>query len=100
MTTTLTRLRRCARATLILAPLHMVAMTAAGCMGSTPADETPVITSTARLYEWARLVPGHGGELIEDSAFLVDDDIIAAVGRKGGEVSLLAPHASIWMDRR
>src|SRR5262245_4002344 len=37
----------------------------------------------ATLFEGARLIDGRGGQPIEDSAFLVENGAIAAVGRKG-----------------
>ena len=83
---TLTPMWSLPRSTSMLVRVAMVAMVvivSTGCTDSTPADETPAITSTARLYEGAYLIPGRGGEPTEDAAFLVDDGVIAAVGRKG-----------------
>ena len=62
--------------------------------------EAPVITSSARLYEGARLIAGNGGEPIEDAAFLVDDGVIVALGGAGSSVSRWAPGELIWQTRR
>ena len=57
----------------------VVAAAGAGC-STTPPEST---SSSSVLYEGARLIPGDGGPAIEDSAFLVENDTIARVGRKG-----------------
>jgi imidazolonepropionase-like amidohydrolase len=79
MSTTSTRLLNSA----LIPTLALLAATACGGGGATQDDNAPVITSTARLYEGARLIAGNDGEPIEDAAFLVDDGVIVAVGRSG-----------------
>ena len=79
MPTTFTRLH----SSTLIPTLALLAATACGGGGPVPGEETPVITSSARLYEGARLIAGNGGEPIEDTAFLVDDGVIVAVGRNG-----------------
>ena len=61
----------------------IVILQAVGC-GSTDTEPTESLpTSSARLYEGAVLIPGNDSEPIDDSAFLVDDGRIMAVGRRG-----------------
>jgi imidazolonepropionase-like amidohydrolase len=55
----------------------LVAILAAGARAQAPAPPSPVI------YEGARLIPGDGSAAIEDSAFIVQDGRITAVGRRG-----------------
>ena len=47
------------------------------------------------LYEGARLIPGDGSAVIEDSAFLVENDTIARIGRKG---EVTAPEGATRVD--
>ena len=59
-----------------LAGLFSIALLlATGC--STPE------TSTATVFEGARLIVGDGSEPIEDAAFIVENDRFTAVGRRG-----------------
>ena len=51
--------------------------------------------SAVTIYEGARLIPGDGGAPIENAAFIVDGDRIAAVGKKG---SLPAPPDARHVD--
>ena len=67
----------------LIPALALLAATACGGGDAAPDDEARAITSSARLYEGARLIAGNGGEPIEDAAFLVDDGVIVAVGRSG-----------------
>jgi imidazolonepropionase-like amidohydrolase len=67
------------------------AVAAAGC-STTPTVNAP---GTTVLYEGARLIPGDGGAAIEDSAFLVENDTIARIGRKG---EVTAPEGATRVD--
>jgi imidazolonepropionase-like amidohydrolase len=51
--------------------------------------------TSAVLYEGARLITGDGGEPIENSAFLVENDRFVSVGRKG---ELAAPAGAARVD--
>ena len=62
------------RHTLALCGLLVAALVAP--VHSQPASEVV-------LYEGARLIPGDGGAVIDESAFLVDRGVITRVGRKG-----------------
>jgi imidazolonepropionase-like amidohydrolase len=55
------------------------ALLAITAMPSPAAAQAPAVT----LFEGARLITGDGGTPIEDSAFVVEGNRIAAVGRKG-----------------
>jgi imidazolonepropionase-like amidohydrolase len=55
---------------------------AAGCSSTLPVPERPAAT-TPVLFEGARLITGEAGAPIEDSAFLIDNDRITQVGKKG-----------------
>jgi imidazolonepropionase-like amidohydrolase len=68
----------------------LVVVVVAGC-STTP----PERTSAAVLYEGARLIPGDGTAAIEDSAFLVENDTIARIGRKG---ELTPPGGAMRVD--
>ena len=65
-----------------LSLLLLVTILAAAC-GGEPEPEAPAPTSSARLYEGALLIAGDGRAPVEDSAFLVDDGLIMAMGRRG-----------------
>ena len=71
-----------------------VILQAVACSGTEtePAESFP--TSSARLYEGAVLISGTDSEPIDDSAFLVDDGRIMAVGRRG-ELGLPPGAASV-----
>jgi imidazolonepropionase-like amidohydrolase len=56
---------------------------AAACSSPSPAAEQRAATSNATLFEGARLITGDGSAPIEDSAFLVENDTITRVGKKG-----------------
>src|SRR5688572_4417828 len=62
------------------------------CSSAPPA---PAPVSSAILFEGARLIDGNGGPPIEQSALLIDDDAIVAVGRKG---ELAAPAGAARVD--
>src|SRR5262245_8843514 len=67
-----------------------VLLVVAGCSTAPPAR-----TSETVLYEGARLIAGDGAAPIEDSAFLVENDTIARVGRKG---ELTPPDGAMRVD--
>ena len=69
-------------AVLRLSLLPVLAVTAWAC-GSEPEPADPAPTSSARLYEGALFIAGDDREPIADSAFLVDDGLIMAIGRRG-----------------
>ena len=58
-----------------------VLLLAAACT-SAPAEQRPA-ASNATLFEGARLITGDGSAPIEDSAFLIENDRITRVGKKG-----------------
>src|SRR5688572_18271511 len=66
------------RLTLVAGALLVV-----GACSSAPVGPRSGVT----LFEGARLITGEAGGPIESSAFLVDGDVVARVGRKG-EVTL------------
>jgi imidazolonepropionase-like amidohydrolase len=68
------------------------AVAAAGCSTNPPVANAP---GTTVLYEGARLIPGDGGAAVEDSAFLVENDTIARIGRKG---EVTAPEGTSRVD--
>ena len=72
-------------ATVLLAP---------ACGGGEPEPVAPAPTSSARLYEGALFLAGDDREPIVDSAFLVDDGLIMAIGQRG-ELGLPPGAASI-----
>jgi imidazolonepropionase-like amidohydrolase len=51
--------------------------------------------SSAILFEGARLIDGNGGPPIDQSALLIDNDAIVAVGRKG---AIAAPEGAARID--
>lgn len=53
----------------------------AACQSSTPEPAAP--TSTATVYEGARLVDGHGGPAVENATLVVDGGRFTAVGPAG-----------------
>jgi len=59
-----------------------LAVLASAC-GSEAEPAAPIPTSSARLYEGALFIAGDDRETVEDSAFLVDDGLIMAIGRRG-----------------
>jgi imidazolonepropionase-like amidohydrolase len=56
---------------------------AAACSSPTPAAEQRSAAGKVTLFEGARLITGDGSAPIEDSAFLVENDTIVRVGKKG-----------------
>ena len=73
-------------------PLLLLLLAAAAC--SSPPEEAPA-TSTATVYEGARLVVGDGSDPIENATFVVDEDRFVAVGATG-EVE--APEGAAHVD--
>ena len=65
-----------------LALLAITVSIACGNEGTSP-DQTQAVTSSTRLYEGARLIAGDGREAIEESALLVDEGRIVAIGNRG-----------------
>ena len=86
-----TRLRH--RARLPFLALTVI-LQAVACGGTETGSTAPLPTSSARLYEGAVLISGTDSEPIDDSAFLVDDGRIMAVGRRG-ELALPPGAASV-----
>lgn len=62
---------------------------------STACSTAPSSVNTVVLYEGARLIPGDGSAAIEQAAFLVENDTITSVGRKG---ELTAPSGASRVD--
>jgi imidazolonepropionase-like amidohydrolase len=58
-------------------------LTAAACSSPTPAAQQQPATIKATLFEGARLITGDGSPPVEDSAFLIENDTITRVGKKG-----------------
>ena len=58
-------------------------ITAAACSSPTPAAQQQPATIKATLFEGARLITGDGSAPVEDSAFLIENDTITRVGKKG-----------------
>lgn len=70
----------------------------AGCLLLTAAcsrQATQAPESSATLFEGARLITGDGSAPIEDSAFLIENAKITAVGRKG---DIMAPTGAARVD--
>ena len=65
----------------VLASVLVLALTSA--CGSESEPTSPAPTSSARLYEGAFFIAGDDREPIPDSAFLVDDGLIMAIGGRG-----------------
>ncbi len=65
----------------VLAVLIGLSALVAACQSSTP--EQPAPTSTATVYEGARLVDGNGGAAVENATFVVDGGRFTAVGAAG-----------------
>jgi len=65
-----------------LSLLPVLAVTVWACT-SEPDPTEPAPTSSARLYEGALFIAGDDREPIADSAFIVDDGLIMAIGRRG-----------------
>lgn len=61
----------------------VVILALASSCGSEPQPTNPVPASSARLYEGAFFIAGDDREPIADSAFLVDDGLVMAIGRRG-----------------
>jgi imidazolonepropionase-like amidohydrolase len=62
---------------------------AVGCSAPTPAAQQAPAANRATLFEGARLITGDGSAPFEDSAFLIENDTITRVGKKG-EIQLPA----------
>jgi imidazolonepropionase-like amidohydrolase len=60
----------------------IVLASVAACSPAPAAEQRPAAIN-ATLFEGARLITGDGGAPIEDSAFLVENDRIVSVGKKG-----------------
>jgi imidazolonepropionase-like amidohydrolase len=63
--------------------LSLLALTAAACSSPTPAADQQPAAIKATLFEGARLITGDGSAPVEDSAFLIENDTITRVGKKG-----------------
>ncbi len=61
----------------------VVILTLASSCGSEPQPTNPAPASSARLYEGAFFIAGDDREPVADSAFLVDDGLVMAIGRRG-----------------
>ncbi len=61
----------------------VVILAMASSCGSEPQPTNPAPASSARLYEGAFFIAGDDREPIADSAFLVDDGLVMAIGRRG-----------------
>lgn len=61
----------------------VVILALASSCGSEPQPTNPAPASSARLYEGAFFIAGDDREPIADSAFLVDDGLVMAIGRRG-----------------
>src|SRR5262249_699942 len=68
-----------------------MALAACGSQQMTTVPES----SSSVVYEGARLIPGDGGEAIENSAFIVTGGAISRIGRKG---ELAAPAGAARVD--
>jgi imidazolonepropionase-like amidohydrolase len=73
----------------------LVALTAAWI--ATPGIGAQTRTSSALVFEGARLITGNDGAPIEDSAFVVQDGRITVVGRRG---EVRAPRGAMMMNLR
>ena len=76
-----------------LKPLILCLFLASAC--SAPPEAQPPATPRATLFEGARLIAGDGSTPVEDSAFLVEDDTITRVGRRG---EIQAPAGATRVD--
>src|SRR5437667_12828341 len=54
----------------------------AGCSSPT-AKQSPAAAQGVRVFEGARLITGDGSAPIESSAFIIENNAFAAVGKKG-----------------
>jgi predicted amidohydrolase YtcJ len=63
--------------------LSLLALTAAACSWPTPAADQQPAAIKATLFEGARLITGDGSAPLEDSAFLIENDNVTRVGKKG-----------------
>ena len=66
----------------------------AACSSSPPTADQQPASSNATLFEGARLITGDSSAPIEDSAFLIENDRIVSVGKKG-EIPLPAGAARV-----
>jgi imidazolonepropionase-like amidohydrolase len=65
------------------------------CSSSAPAPEQAQAAATVTLFEGARLITGDGSAPIEDAAFLIENDTITRVGKKG---EIQAPSGAARVD--
>ena len=74
-----------------------LSVVAAACSSSEPAPQPGAApsASTAVLFEGARLIVGDGSPAIENGAFVIDQNAIARVGKKG---ELQAPAGAMRVD--
>ena len=72
----------------------LAAILASACSGGEPEPAAPTPTSSARLYEGALFIAGDDRDPIVDSAFIVDDGQIVAIGQRG-ELGLPPGAASV-----
>lgn len=79
------------RAVLIGSVLCLL-LASGACSSKTPAEATP---GGPVLFEGARLIDGNGGAPIEDSAFLMENNKISKVGKKG---EIQAPAGAVRVD--
>ena len=56
---------------------------AAACSSLAPSAEQRAAASNATFFEGARLITGDGSTPVEDSAFVIENDRIVSVGKKG-----------------
>jgi imidazolonepropionase-like amidohydrolase len=78
----------------LLPSLAVLVLGLAAACGSEPGPTALAPTSSARLYEGALFIAGDDRNPIADSAFLVDDGLIMAIGRRG-ELGLPRGAASV-----
>lgn len=64
---------------IILSPIFFILIFACSALRTGEAQESTNIT----VFEGARLISGNGGDPIEDAVFIVQDERIIAIGRKG-----------------
>lgn len=78
-----------------LRPLAAALLFALPLLSACAADEGEAAPSSATLFEGARVIVGDGSEPIEDAAFVVEDDRITQVGRRG---EIEAPEGAARVD--
>jgi imidazolonepropionase-like amidohydrolase len=66
----------------------------AACSSPAPTEQRPT-ASNATLFEGARLITGDGSATVEDSAFVIENDRITSVGKKG---EVKAPDGAARVD--